>query len=447
MKSNFVENGESALDTNQLEFEEEATASAYDTKTIIVGNVPKAADEEVLELLFESKKRGGGGQVKSVQLNRQRRWAIVEFCEPGAVEMVMSKLPITLMGTELDLHPYTPLIQGDMPIASLDIRGLPRELTENLLTKDIEDTIGLMEASSVEYESDTEDSETNEQAGRQVVKDLRQVQLRMLKAMKYPESTTEKFPNVRVKINLEKNEIVLDGDTRAEIQSVKLNLYKTLSSISVCMFDDISTEVLEFYQSERVSMYIDKKLTENKLVCLWEVTDQSLVVCSIQADVIKCANIVRGSVKTESFQISKESAAIFWSSKWQNKIEELQKANYLLCKVVSNGEINAVLIATDDTVDGAAENVKAFLKTQSKITSEAIQLDQIDPGFAALFKINYCFSKKILAPIAKGLSQHFVSIEYTFECFNGKTSSITLKGTVEGRELAKQQIRKLFQYY
>lgn len=229
-------------------------ATAYDTKTIIVGNVPKAADEEVLELLFE--KKGGGGQVKSVQLNRQRKWVTVEFCESHAVEMVMSKLPITLMGTELDVHPYTPLIQGEMPIESLDIRGLPRELTENLLKKDIEGVIGSIEASSAEYDSDTEDSETNEQAGRQVVKDLKQVQLRMLKAMKYPENTTEKFPNVRVKINLEKNEIVLDGDTTAEIQSVKLNLYETLSSISVCMFDDISTEVLEFYQSERVFRYL-----------------------------------------------------------------------------------------------------------------------------------------------------------------------------------------------
>lgn len=151
-------------------------------------------------------------------------------------------------------------------------------------------------------------------------------------------------------------------------------------------------------------------------------------------------------MKTETFQISKESAAIFLSSKWQNKIEELQKANDLLCKVVSNGEINAVLIATDDTVDGAAEKMKTFLKTQSKITSEAILLDQIGPDFAALFKINYCFSNKILAPIVKGLSQHFVSIEDTLDCFYGKKSTITLKGTVEGRELAKQQIRKLFQY-
>ena len=103
---------------------------------MVVGNVPQAADEVVLELLFESNKRRGEEQVKSLYLNRQRRLAIVKYCDSGAVETVMSKLPITLMGNELDIHPYTTLIQGEMMIESLDRRGLPWGLTENLLTKD-----------------------------------------------------------------------------------------------------------------------------------------------------------------------------------------------------------------------------------------------------------------------------------------------------------------------
>lgn len=51
------------------------------TNKILVRNVPPAADEDILEVFFESKKKRGGGPVQSVQLNREKRWAIVEFYE------------------------------------------------------------------------------------------------------------------------------------------------------------------------------------------------------------------------------------------------------------------------------------------------------------------------------------------------------------------------------
>ena len=51
------------------------------TNKILVKNFPSNVDEDMLELFFESKKKSGGGPIKNVQLNREKKWAVVEFCE------------------------------------------------------------------------------------------------------------------------------------------------------------------------------------------------------------------------------------------------------------------------------------------------------------------------------------------------------------------------------
>ena len=406
--------------------------------------MPSAADEDVLELLFESNRKGGGGPVKHVQLNREKKWAIIEFCEPDAVKAVMSKLPITLMGIELEIHPYTPLVPGGVVIQSLDIRGLPKDLTDDLLTKDVEGIIGTNEVSSAEYESDNDANEMNEQSMGNVVKDLKPVQLRMLRAIQYPNSISETFPNVKVKINLEKNEVLFSGE-RAGIEFVKLNFFAKLSSFSVCMLDDIPTDVLEFYQSERVVAYINKKLSAAKVVCAWEVRTQYLIVCSLHSDITRCSNIIRESVKTEKFPISNESAVISLSSLWQDQLKEVRKDNDLTCKIISNRKETYVhLILTDDraqdTTKGISTKIKDFLKRNSKLQTVYVTTNELGPNFSALYNVSSSLVQKELKSIAEDLSVHSVTI-VTLIVTN---SAVEIKGTLEGRELAKQRIIKLF---
>ena len=101
---------------------------------IRVGNIPEKADEKILELFFQSKKKVGGGPVKNIQLNRKKHRAIIEFDNPESVEIVIGKKPITLMDKELHIHPYKPLIKGDVRIDGLEVHGLPKELTEDLVS-------------------------------------------------------------------------------------------------------------------------------------------------------------------------------------------------------------------------------------------------------------------------------------------------------------------------
>ena len=67
------------------------------------------------------------------------------------VERVMSKVPIKMMATELDIRPFTPLLQGGGSIENLEIHNLPKELTDDLLALHIEGTIETTEISSAEY--------------------------------------------------------------------------------------------------------------------------------------------------------------------------------------------------------------------------------------------------------------------------------------------------------
>lgn len=61
----------------------------------------------------------------------------------------MSKLPKAMMDTELEIQLYIPLLDGESMIESLDFRGFPSELTENLLAFCIG---GVTEKPSTEYQ-------------------------------------------------------------------------------------------------------------------------------------------------------------------------------------------------------------------------------------------------------------------------------------------------------
>ena len=63
----------------------------------------------------------------------------------------MSRVPITMMSQELDIRPFTPLIQGEGQLENLEVRNLPKELTDDLLAMHIEGKFEENEVSSAEY--------------------------------------------------------------------------------------------------------------------------------------------------------------------------------------------------------------------------------------------------------------------------------------------------------
>ena len=101
-------------------------------------NIPETADEDLLEMFFESTKKQGGGPVKSVKIFSGGNIALVEFCDHKSVETVIKKKPIKLGKTELEVQPYTPLIKGPEKINRVDLIGFAGEFTDDLVKKHIE---------------------------------------------------------------------------------------------------------------------------------------------------------------------------------------------------------------------------------------------------------------------------------------------------------------------
>ena len=100
-------------------------------------NLPPTADEDLLEMFFESTKKYGGGPVTKVRIIRDRNIAYVKFCEASAVETVMKKKPIMLGTTELAVNPYKNLLPANETITRVDVMGLlvSKDFTEGLLEK------------------------------------------------------------------------------------------------------------------------------------------------------------------------------------------------------------------------------------------------------------------------------------------------------------------------
>ena len=113
------------------------SSDTKNTNTILVENVPPTADEDLLEVFFESTKKYGGGPVTEVRIIRDRNIAYVKFCEASAVETVMKKKPIMLGTTKLAVKPFKHLLPENETITRVDVMGLlvSKDFTEGLLEK------------------------------------------------------------------------------------------------------------------------------------------------------------------------------------------------------------------------------------------------------------------------------------------------------------------------
>ena len=317
----------------------------------------------------------------------------------------------------------------------LEIRDLPDELTEELLAKDIDETLGLVENSSAENDPEVEES-MNEYSGTEYIEDIIPVKLRMLDAKEYTSTVSERFPGVKFIINLENNKICISGKTE-DLVSSKLDLYRTLSSFCVYNVECISPEL---YRYTKVKGYINDKLVKNELICSWEVRNERLFMCSQEVDIARCTDLVLGSVKEVIFPICFESASIFLSSQWHDFLTKLQAESAVICNAVSSGNGTEVhVITTDDVIDYIVKKIKTFLKGMLKITTETFNCCELGTRFAELDKTDFWLARKLLDIISSEFALQYVTIEnyHTFD----DVPQCRITGTDEGRILAKERIR------
>ena len=103
------------------------------TKQLFVTNVPPNSDKEHLQMFFEYEKGQGGGRVKQVTINDDRS-AIIEFEEANSVDVVLRKAPIKMLGETVDVKAFVPYLEADEIVHSVNINGLPSELSQELVS-------------------------------------------------------------------------------------------------------------------------------------------------------------------------------------------------------------------------------------------------------------------------------------------------------------------------
>ena len=348
-----------------------------------------------------------------------------------------------MLNKELAICPYMPLFEEGERIDSLEIKGVPTELIEQLVSKDIEGKVGSAEASSAEYisgndteESDKEDGEESDSTTGEIVEqitDIQPVKLRLFVAMNDDKELAEKFSNAKMRVNKKKNEIYFFGSV-AEIQRLKVEIYKKLSNYSVYTYHYIGHDSIKLFQSPKVAGYINQKLSSKKLVCEWKAIDTALIICSTEEVIAECCSIVRKSVKEVTFPVCNESAVAFLSSEWQRLQDKLRNENDFVCNVnPTDDKINVHIVAEHDTVDRIAGDIGRFVKQKTKMDHETIDFDIIAQSTDGLSTLQ---AEHILRKIISGLEMYYVYFN------KAGVKRFYVYGTLEGRELVKERIRK-----
>ena len=103
-----------------------------DSNKLLVTGLPDSVDEDHLEMFFEHTKRQGGGPVKGVQLYPDNGQAVVEFEETDAVQRVLNKQPIKMLGTTVTVERYEPYLDKDETLKSIEIGGIEANLVQEI---------------------------------------------------------------------------------------------------------------------------------------------------------------------------------------------------------------------------------------------------------------------------------------------------------------------------
>ena len=114
---------------------------------ILVKNLPPAYDEQHLQMFFEYEKGRIGQPVKTLTLNRRNNSAIIEFESSRAVDVVLSKRPITIMDKTLEIDVLAAYLEDGEKLGSVNVNGIPESFGTELMRLNLEDQKGVFKPS------------------------------------------------------------------------------------------------------------------------------------------------------------------------------------------------------------------------------------------------------------------------------------------------------------
>ncbi|WAR21745.1 hypothetical protein MAR_015719, partial [Mya arenaria] len=252
---------------------------------------------------------------------------------------------------------------------------------------------------------------------RETVTSLHQIQTRMLLADKFPTKMEETFPDVKVKINQGKNEIIIEGICQ-DVNTVLLKMYEQKEKFCSVEFQ-FQKQVLCLYDisNKTVKEYIVKKMKNNRIVAVWENTGSKLIVMTANKDTLDtAAKVVRESVLSKTIPLSEANMSVLQTDIWEEKHRELNsKYRDKIC--LDTTYLGKLVFGTTDDIAYEVEiAIQSFLRTHS-ILKETIQVPR------NVYKLMKRYHEKQVRIFSKDDA-------HAFEIF----------GTKDGMEQAKTQV-------
>lgn len=423
-----------SLDGNIAEVDYNTNSQVADvhekTNIILVQNIPPFLDEEFLELFFESKKKKGGGPVKHIKLDKEKHWAIVEFYEPEAVDVVLSKRPITMLDTTVDIQPYLPLLARNDHLTSLDIQGLPSKLTEDILAAQLNSILSPATVLEENHQADELSSAPDERV-TETITNIRQLHLRYLHVSDFKNRMRDKYQDLSIQFL--PTTIIFDGHV-SEIEAAKSDLNHFIDSLWIHTVDNIDRHQLEIIQFQQAIDYITNLLKSLQLVAVWEVNNASLVSCCSQDSAMFVQRIILESVQMKIVSTPLDSSALYTTDMWKDCVTDIHMKYQGLCKLyLRNDQSGVTVVATDNVVDEVAHVVQMFLIDHA-VLQQTMTADHVDknPHF-----------RNTLEQAILELPKHFlqlVSLKSVSPISFGNKFIFTLRGTAKGIDLLKWKV-------
>ena len=275
---------------------------------------------------------------------------------------------------------------------------------------------------------------------------LQPVQLRMLQMVNYPKTVLELFPEIKVEITVERNEISFEGNAKI-VHSASLNLLETLSQFGLNRIDDKPKKHVELYKRKRVMEYINNKLEAQNILCAWEVKKDVIVICSLEENISACTKVINECVNEIKFPVCKESSGTLITQEWENEMKQMQAKIEVFIKVLAyKTSTHVSVIGLDKEVPGIIDRIKTFLKSQLDIDSQVFRgPEAFSEKFNELYCLNSTLAHNLLDTVAEGLSKAYhvtIKNEYFVVIFD-PYYKYTITGTRDGRENATRRIAEL----
>ncbi|XP_053407687.1 uncharacterized protein LOC128559584 [Mercenaria mercenaria] len=224
---------------------------------------------------------------------------------------------------------------------------------------------------------------------KEVFTRLKLIETKMLLADKFPTEMMKLFPDLKVKINQNKNEIVFEGLLR-QVSDAKLKMYEIKSSFATACIDKISDLAARLFLSKQTKDHIVKKLKTSHLTAIWDIIDGGLLVYTTSDKYIKdCLRIICESVIENTVLLKKDSKTVVSSESWQTKVEELHASNPGKCyiKVPEDGR-KVQMCATDDIANEIVHTIERYLQLETAIQGAHLpeEILKMDENAVTLYK-------------------------------------------------------------